>query len=137
MQSDVGGETDDLHELKTIARSYFNNLFTTGDSGNYDHVLSSIDHCVSKEDNVKFTAVYTNEEIRAVVFEMGATKAPKEDGLLTLFYQKYWHIIGDEVTSFCLQILNGDMEVSSLNSTNIVLIPTKTLTPSICLIFVQ
>ncbi|KAK5846836.1 hypothetical protein PVK06_003135 [Gossypium arboreum] len=63
------------------------------------------------------------------VFDMGSTKAPGEDGFLRLFYQKCWHIIGDEVTDFCLHLLNGDMKVRSLNFTNIVLIP-KNSSPS-------
>lgn len=36
---------------------------------------------------------YTKEEIEAVVFEMGPTKAPGEDGLPGLFYQKCWPIV--------------------------------------------
>ncbi|XP_040947394.1 uncharacterized protein [Gossypium hirsutum] len=44
------------------------------------------------------------------VLDMGSTKAPEEDGFQGLFYQKCWHIIGDEVTNFCLHLLNGDME---------------------------
>lgn len=84
-------------------------------------MLSGIDCCVPEGDNEKLTAMYTSEEIREAVFEMGATKARREDGFPTLFYQKYWHIIGDEVASVCLQILNGNIKVSSLNHTNIVL----------------
>ncbi|KAG8475435.1 hypothetical protein CXB51_032213 [Gossypium anomalum] len=41
---------------------------------------------------------------------MGPTKAPRENGLPGLFYQKYWPIVGDKITGFCLHLLNGDME---------------------------
>ncbi|KAA3482603.1 reverse transcriptase [Gossypium australe] len=108
--------------MEDIARSYFYNLFTAEDKGNYDYVLSGIARCVFERYNLKLTAAYTSKEIREVVFEMGATKALGEDGFPALFYQKCWHITGDEVTSFCLQILNNDMEVRSFNSTIIVLI---------------
>ncbi|KAA3462270.1 reverse transcriptase [Gossypium australe] len=89
----------------------------------------SIGRCILDEDNKQLTVKYTREEIQAVVFEMGSTKALGEDGLSGLFYQKCWHIIGDEVTGFYLQLLNGDMEVSSINSSNIVLI-SKNSSPS-------
>ncbi|KAA3478991.1 reverse transcriptase [Gossypium australe] len=58
---------------------------------------------------------------------MRATKAPGEDGFPALFFQKLWHIFSDEVSSFCLQQLNGEMEVSRVNYTHIVLIPKKVL----------
>ncbi|KAK5835617.1 hypothetical protein PVK06_011311 [Gossypium arboreum] len=73
--------------------------------------MTGIDQCVHQKDNRQLTAPYTKEEIQEAVFTMRLTKAPGEDGLPDLFYQKCWHIIGEEVTSFCLQLLNGDMEV--------------------------
>ncbi|KAH1063910.1 hypothetical protein J1N35_028897 [Gossypium stocksii] len=79
--------------------------------------------CISKEDNQILTVPYTTEEIRSVVFEIGPTKAPGEDGLPAIFYQKCWNIIGDDVTKFCLQILNDDVGFEQINVTHIVLIP--------------
>lgn len=125
MQNDKGRKTEVLNEIEAVARSYFHNLFTARNRGNYDYVLSGINCCVPEGDNEKLTATYTSEKIQEAVFEMRAIKAPVEDGFPALFYQKCWHIIGDEVAFFWLQILNGDMEVSSLNHTNIVFISKK------------
>ncbi|KAK5813725.1 hypothetical protein PVK06_029176 [Gossypium arboreum] len=86
LQNDEGRETEALNEIEAVARSYFHNLFTAGNRGNYDYVLSGIDCCMSEGDNEKLTATYTSEEIREAVFEMGATKAPGEDGFPALFY---------------------------------------------------
>ncbi|KAA3468408.1 reverse transcriptase [Gossypium australe] len=54
---------------------------------------------------------------------MGPTKAPGEDGLPAICYQKCWPIIGEDVANYCLQQLNKGMDVSSINKTNIVLLP--------------
>ncbi|KAA3483895.1 reverse transcriptase [Gossypium australe] len=110
LQNTNGRETGKLQEMANIARTYFQELFEAGEKGHYEHLL---------------TAQYTKEEIWEALTSMGATKAPCEDGFLATFFQRFWHIIGDEVTMYCLQHLNGGMEVSPINTTHIVLIPKK------------
>lgn len=56
---------------------------------------------------------------------MFPTKAPGPDGYPTIFYQKYWNIVGKKTINECLGILNGKGNVASQNNTNIVLIPKK------------
>ncbi|MBA0633875.1 hypothetical protein Godav_024824, partial [Gossypium davidsonii] len=96
LQNNSGWETNDLYEMESIARSYFQNLFTSGNQKNYDHLLSGIDRCVSEKDNRKLTEKYTKEEVREALFEMQPTKAPSEDRFPALFYQKCWHFIGEK-----------------------------------------
>lgn len=74
-----GGETEVSQELGGIARLYFQKLFSTGQMGNSAHLLSGIDRCIQDEDNNKLNMNHTKEEIEALVFEMGPTKAPRED----------------------------------------------------------
>ena len=51
------------------------------------------------------------------------TKTPGPDGLPTLFYHKFWHVVGEEVTNEVLQVLNEGKPAKDLNHTFICLIP--------------
>ena len=54
---------------------------------------------------------------------MGPTKAPGPDGMNALFYQKFWHIVGNDVTTAVLDYLNNGNMMPDINYTHIVLIP--------------
>ena len=54
---------------------------------------------------------------------MGPTKAPGPDGMNALFYQKFWHIVGNDVTTAVLDYLNNGNMLPDINYTHIVLIP--------------
>ncbi|KAA3480199.1 reverse transcriptase [Gossypium australe] len=123
LQLDDGRETMVSEEMMEIVRSYFARLFSNGNRLSTDRIFSEIKACVSEEDNAKLKAKFTEEEIWTALTEMGPTKAPGEDGLPAIFYQKCWSIIGKDVSYYCLQQLNNGMNVSSINKTNIVLIP--------------
>ncbi|KAK2661205.1 hypothetical protein Ddye_007738 [Dipteronia dyeriana] len=66
---------------------------------------------------------FTRDEIRVAVFNMFPTKALGPDGLSTLFYQKFWPIVGDRVTQMCLGVLNEGHNLDGVDDTLIMLIP--------------
>ncbi|XP_073137930.1 uncharacterized protein [Henckelia pumila] len=53
----------------------------------------------------------------------GPDKAPGPDGFSGIFYQKFWHVVGEEVTQVVLHILNEDAPMDGWNNTIITLIP--------------
>ena len=65
----------------------------------------------------------TVDEIKIAVFQMGPTKAPRPDGMNAFFYQKFWHIVGENVVNAMLDYLHSGVMGLNINHTNIVLIP--------------
>ncbi|MBA0855473.1 hypothetical protein Goshw_014375, partial [Gossypium schwendimanii] len=53
MQFEEGRETEEIKEMKEIARSYFMKLFSVGRQDNYEKILLGFDKCVSEKDNNK------------------------------------------------------------------------------------
>lgn len=88
LENEKGGELVFMQDIEVSARAYFQNLFLAGRKGNYDHILSEVERCIHEEDNQKLTASYSKDEITEVVFDMGPTKVPREDGFPAAFYQK-------------------------------------------------
>ena len=66
---------------------------------------------------------FSIEEVRVALQQMHPTRAPGPDGMLAIFYQKYWNIVGSNVTSMVLNVLNLDNPMTELNKTNITLVP--------------
>lgn len=80
--------------------------------------------------NERLLLPFTRYELEKILSQMPPTKSPGDDGMNALFFQKFWHVVGDDVSSVCLQILNGLLSVKPFNHTLITLIP-KIKTPSL------
>ncbi|KAK8568493.1 hypothetical protein V6N12_007042 [Hibiscus sabdariffa] len=52
---------------------------------------------------------------------MAPLKASSPDGYPTLFFQKYCDVVGPEVTTYCLSVLNGESDMETINRTRILL----------------
>lgn len=63
------------------------------------------------------------EDVKKAVDSMHLDKAPGKDGMNPAFFQRFWHIVGGDVTSACLEIIELGHMPEDLNDTNIVLIP--------------
>ena len=70
-------------------------------------------------------AEFTENEVFLAAKNLKPHVVPGPDGMLALFYQQFWSIVGKGVTSFALKILNGGENPSNINYTYICLIPKK------------
>ena len=89
--------------------------------------VGPLEECLNAVMNSDMQEVYTNEftaeKIKATLFQMGPTKASGPDGMNALFYQKFWHIVGNDGINAVLDFSNSSNMVPDINYTHIVLIP--------------
>lgn len=88
-----------------------------------EQVLSRMPRKVTDAMGADLTRPYTAEEVSKAVKQMHPLKSPGPDGMSPIFYQKFWHIIRNDVVTFVLDFLNNGVFDPSVNYTHIVLIP--------------
>lgn len=123
---DEGGSwRTDEGEAEAVFVAYFKSLFESNNNIEMLPVIDKVQPKVSQEMNQRLEEMYTEEEVVIALKQMHPTKAPGPDGMPVLFYKKYWPIVGKEVTSYVLNILNNGAPIEQINHTHVVLIPKK------------
>ncbi|KAA3460978.1 reverse transcriptase [Gossypium australe] len=97
--------------MKT-AVNYFKDLFTSSRQSDDDTVYEGVPFRISSSMNEHLLRDFTVEEINDALREMGLTKAPGYDGFHVVFFQKFWHIIGQDVAKYCLKVLNREISLN-------------------------
>lgn len=84
---DASGEWKELDdEVQGIIVQYFSNIFSTSNPSGFTEVLSGVGRSVTQAMNNILTTDVTVEEIKLVVFQMEASKAPGPNGFTTSFF---------------------------------------------------
>lgn len=73
--------------------------------------------------NELLTKDYTVEEVKAALGGIGDLKAPGPDGMLAIFYKRFWDTVGERTQNEVLHVLRGRPMPPGWNETTIVLIP--------------
>lgn len=110
-------------DMARVATDYFRSLFTTLTSTDFSRILEGIPISITLLKNVSLIIDFVLEEIWLVIDSMTPLKAIGRDGFSALFFQRYWHIIGRNITKIYLGVLWGAVHISAINMTNLVLIP--------------
>ncbi|KAL5854485.1 hypothetical protein ACOSQ4_004287 [Xanthoceras sorbifolium] len=116
--------------MSNVVYDYFSDLFKSVQPSSSDFSTASyfLERKVDTQMASRLGEIFTRAEVRTVVFEMGLNKAPGPDGFHALFFQKFWNVVGEDVSSVCLKVLNGGCSIEEFNATNVVLI-TKVKNP--------
>jgi hypothetical protein len=109
--------------MEGIAYGYFAQLFRSSKPSAIDDVTQLVENIVTPEMNSLLMQPFTADEVRQALFQMHPSKAPGPDGMTALFFQKYWHIVGRDVSDAVLDFLTHGRMLGCVNFTNIVLIP--------------
>ena len=106
-----------------IIVDFFGELFTTCNPAMEDDSLSFIPQLVTDEINEQLTGEFMGWEVQAALKQMAPLKAPRPDGMPPLFYQHFWGMMNQEVTSTILTWLNSGKLPHPINHTFITLNP--------------
>ncbi|XP_016683863.1 uncharacterized protein [Gossypium hirsutum] len=123
LEDAAGRRTTSSKEFLQIATDYFGKLFSASEGGSDEHLFGLVERKVTDRMNERLLKQFTDEEIVNAIKSLAPLKAPGVDGFPALFFQRYWHIIGPEVSQFCLSVLHGHSNIGDINKTRIVLIP--------------
>ncbi|KAL2937830.1 hypothetical protein RDABS01_021279 [Bienertia sinuspersici] len=111
--------------LESVFEHYFQNLFTSTNPTDEDmeRVIDSVGSVITENMNRSLTRPFTKDEIHEALRQMHPSKAPGPDGMHAIFYQRFWHIVGDAVVRFIEEILHQGHVPEHTNRTNIALVP--------------
>ena len=93
---------------------------------NRDYTLNLENVGIPSLELQELEAVFTEEEVWAVIREMPPDRAPGPDGFMGAFYQRVWHIIKHDIMAVLLKLYVGNGRgFGKLNTTLITLITKK------------
>ncbi|XP_042988623.1 uncharacterized protein LOC122316153 [Carya illinoinensis] len=93
-------------QIGDIFTNFFSDLFTTSIPSDIDLCLEDVPQKLTPSMNEKLLEKFSEDEVRAAVFQMKGMGSLGPDGFPALFYQSHWDILGKEVSRLKLVLLD-------------------------------
>lgn len=113
----------DEGEIASEAIRFIKSFLTADMVGLNSNFVDSIPPLIKEEDNKMLMDPFTNLELREVVFSMSSEKALGPNGFTTLFFQKCWDFVGNDVLLSLEESRHNRTILKELNTTLIAIIP--------------
>jgi len=122
IQDVLGNKISDPKQIQNSFVNYFKDLFTSQNLHKVEETVEVVKNKITKHMLEDLNKPFTSEEVYCAIKDMRGLVAPEPNGIPTLFFHRYWDVIGHETTQVALDILNrGDP--TPFNTTHICLIP--------------
>lgn len=122
MKKKNGGVVEGDRPKEFIANHY-QNLFLSSIGPRTQEVLCCVSPGITSEMNAELTKEFNEDEVWDALQSIEDLKAPRPDGVPSIFYKHFWQLVGDKVKREVLAVLNGNPMPPKWNETIIVLIP--------------
>ena len=106
LKDDSGDWPNTDSKIEELMLVYFQNLFSSEGSSSKE-CLRMIMPTVSESDNTNLLAPFSETEIQVAIFSMHPNKSLEPDGMNPAFFQKFWHIVGKDISAACLSFLSN------------------------------
>lgn len=111
-------------EVNELIAEYFIDIFSF-DRDSYPEVLQCVTSKISLDQNHQLIEPFTAMDVQEAILSMHPDKSPGPDGMNPTFFQKFYCIVGDDVSSACLDFIRNCELPNGLNDTIVALIPKK------------
>ena len=93
---------DEPQKIENAFLRYFREIFTSTEPTNMAGVYDGITQRLSAKSKIQLDKEFTKKEIHEALFQMNSNKAPRPDGMTACFYQRYWKVIGGDISKVIL-----------------------------------
>jgi hypothetical protein len=114
---DSGQIIQGKNQLESYITEYYKGLFGSpeGEQFSLDESRNHDIPQVSTEDNEALTTVFSEKEVKEVIFQMKNNKAPNPDGFPAEFYQAFWEVIKEDLMALFKEFHEGNLPLFILN----------------------
>lgn len=109
--------------ISKVDVDYFDDLFTSSSSANWEDFYDGCLSPITQEMNDNLTTEVSTEEVIQAIKPIGGDCAPGPDGLPGSFYQQFITTVGSDIINVIKDFFNNGILSPELNKTNICLVP--------------
>lgn len=107
VENDRGFSYSTLPDISKAFMEHFRSVYTTSNPIGIEDILQNFNTRILFVFQGESEKDYMANNVKKALFQMDPLKSLGRDGFSISFYQKYWHIVGDQVSTAVINLLDG------------------------------